>query len=542
METPLRFLDVNAGYGAFPNKPAEARWTLAHLLEDLDLAEIAGALTHHHQAIFSEPMSGNRRLIREIAPFRARLAPCWIALPEIAGDFPVTKDFVREMRDNDVRAVRIEVDTFDLPMTMRVWRPLADALAELNALCVLSVSYGCRDFTRVDALLEIFGNLNTVIANHGWAQWRNVCALMDAHPRLHLEFSHFQANRAVEYFSGRFGVERCLFGTGLPHRAPGAARGYFDFSLLDRKTVAKLAGENLSRLLNGWCPTEGPGASPWRDAFTADAIAGRALSPLILDAHCHIGEDGCTSLAPNIVTPHGDAAGMIELTRRIGINRTAVMSWVGPLSMDSALGNQIVAEAVRRYPDELIGVPTINPEYDSPDAIEAIIRRYHIELGFPGIKTFTPCQCINYDDPTLARWLEYANEHHLYMVFDPKGGVAATDVLANVASRYPQLRIHLDHCGQSWEYAKWAVRMMRRFPNIFAQLNYTMVTNGVIEYLAQEVTAERLLFGTDAPMRDPRPQVAWLVFTRLNEMQKRLIFGENFHRQLEECYPNGRNE
>lgn len=540
METPLRFFDVNAAYGAFPNKPAEARWTLGHLLEDMDLADIAGALTHHHQAVFSEPMTGNRRLLKEIEPHRARLAPCWIALPEVGGEFPTAIDFVREMQDSGVRAVRIEVDAFSFPVTPRVWQPLRDSLGRAGVLCIFAVSYARNDFAKVDSLLELFRDVNCVLVNHGWMQWRNVCALLEAHPHLHIEFSHFQANRAVEYFSDRFGVNRCLFGTGLPHRAAGAARGFFDFSLRNREDVAQMAGGNLSRLLGGWIPADAPDNTPWRDTFTQDAIAGRALSPLLMDAHCHVGHDRCTSLAPDIVTPRGDAAGMIELTRRIGINQTAVMSWAGPLSMEAELGNTIVADAVRRYPDELVGLSTINPEYDSPVFIEKVIQTYHVNLGFSGVKTYTPNQCIDYDDPMLARWLEYAHDHHLYMVFDPKVGVSSTEVLANVASRYPQLRIHLDHCGQSWTYAKWVVEMVQRYPNIFAQLNYTMVTNGVIEYLAEKISAERMLFGTDAPMRDPRPQVGWLVFTRLHEKQKRLIFGENFRNQLRQCYPNGR--
>jgi predicted TIM-barrel fold metal-dependent hydrolase len=47
---------------------------------------------------------------------------------------------------------------------------------------------------------------------------------------------------------------------------------------------------------------------------------------------------------------------------------------------------------------------------------------------------------------------------------------------------------------------------------------------------------DRVLFGTDAPMRDPRPQVGWLVFTRLPEQSKRKIFGSNFARILGECF------
>jgi len=540
MESPLQFIDVNASYGAFPNKPAEARWTLEHLLDDLDLAGIAGALTHHQQAIHSEPMVGNRRLIREIEPHRNRLAPCWIALPDIGGDFPSASDFVREMQDSGVRAVRIELDSFNLPITRRVWKPLRDSLASISALCVFAVAYPRSDFSHLDELLEIFQGLHCVLANHGWMQWRNICALMDAHPHLHIEFSHFQANRAVEYFSERFGVNRCLFGTGLPNRSPGAARGFFDFSLRSRGDVATMAGGNLSRLL-GWAPSIDPNPSLWRDAFTQDALEGRPPSPLIIDAHCHIGHDGCTSIASDIVTPKGDADGMIELTRRAGINKTAIMSWVAPLLMESRQGNEIVASAVRRYPEEFVGVSTINPDYDSPADIEQVIRTYHVEMGFPGLKTFTPRQCIDYDDPLLARWLQFGNDHHLYMVFDPKEAIAATEVLTNVATRYPRLRIHLDHCGQSWVYAKWAVGMVQRFSNIYAQLNYTMVTNGVIEFLTGEVGAERVLFGTDAPMRDPRPQVGWLVFTRLSEDQKRRIFGENFQRQLRQCYPNRRH-
>jgi predicted TIM-barrel fold metal-dependent hydrolase len=224
---------------------------------------------------------------------------------------------------------------------------------------------------------------------------------------------------------------------------------------------------------------------------------------------------------------------MLELTRRCGIDRTAIMSWAGPLAMDTDLGNRVVEDAVRRFPNEFIGLATINPDYDGPEKIEQVIRRYHEELQFPGLKTFTPSQTIDYDDPKFDRWLRYANDHRLYIVYDPKGGAAATQCTVNLATRYPNLSIHLDHCGQSWRYARWAAEMCCRFDNIVAQLNFTTVTNGTIEFLVREIGDDRVLFGTDAPMRDPRPQVAWLTFTRLTESQKRKVFGQNFKRILE---------
>jgi predicted TIM-barrel fold metal-dependent hydrolase len=77
------------------------------------------------------------------------------------------------------------------------------------------------------------------------------------------------------------------------------------------------------------------------------------------------------------------------------------------------------------------------------------------------------------------------------------------------------------------------VQVIKRFPaNVYAQLNFTAVTNGVIEYLVEQVGEDHVMFGTDAPMRDPRPQAGWLVFTRLPERVKRKIFGENFEKIL----------
>lgn len=532
----LLYFDSHAAFGGFPGKQREARWSKQHLLEDLDLAGIAGALVHHSLALHYEPMCGNRRLITEIARQRDRLFPCWVGLPEVAGDFPTAWEFVRELKRHDVRAVRL--DPAGLPVTERVWGALRDALRDLQTLCVLPVNYDGWDFGLVDRWLGLFHASPVLMVGAGWRHWRNVVALMDAHPNLHLEFSHFQANRAMEYIADRFGMDRCLFGTGLPHRAPGAARGFLDFSLLSRREAGQIAGANLRRLL-GVGPTRMPVPGRWHDAITAAVRHGKPVPGQVWDAHCHIGHDGCTALAPNVVTLRGDAAGMIELTRRAGIKKTAIMSWAGPLSMDSALGNRIVERAVRRYPREFIGLATLNPEYDDERAIKRIIRRYHQKLGFPGLKTFTPCQTIDYDDPLFARWLQFANDRKLYLVFDPKGGTAATPCAKNLAQRYPDLSIHLDHCGQSWEYAKWAVGLMRDHPNIVGQLNYTLVTNGVIEYLVEQVGADRLLFGTDAPMRDPRPQVTWLAFTRLTVADKRKIFGENFARLLRRARPHG---
>lgn len=61
------------------------------------------------------------------------------------------------------------------------------------------------------------------------------------------------------------------------------------------------------------------------------------------------------------------------------------------------------------------------------------------------------------------------------------------------------------------------------------------MTWGVIEYFVKEIGAEKILFGTDSPMRDPRPQVGWLAYADISFEDKKLIFGGNMKRILDRC-------
>jgi predicted TIM-barrel fold metal-dependent hydrolase len=296
--------------------------------------------------------------------------------------------------------------------------------------------------------------------------------------------------------------------------------------------MEKITGGNLTRLLRGARPAGQPPLGEWEDSLTAAARASRPLPCEIWDNHCHIIHDGGILPGGGLVFHKGDADGMIEVIRRVGITKTAIMSWESPCSMDTDLGNSTVERAVARYPDEFIGLSSINPEHQSEEEIAAVIEKYHVHLRFPGLKTLISGQNINYDDPSLRAWYEFGDRHRLYAVIDPLSK-QDSDMIANLVRLYPNLRISLDHCGQSWPYARWAADMVNRYANVDAQLTYTSVTNGVIEYLVERCGAGRVMFGTDTPMRDPRPQVGWLVFTRLREPQKRLVFGENFKRLLE---------
>ena len=121
------YFDCNATFGPYPRKHKEARWTRQHLVDDLDLAGIAGALVYHRMAGHYDPLLANLWLLEEIADDRDRLYPCWMALPSLSPEIPSVGEFMRLMEEHDVRAVRLEPETFGIPLKEWLWAELRDA-------------------------------------------------------------------------------------------------------------------------------------------------------------------------------------------------------------------------------------------------------------------------------------------------------------------------------------------------------------------------------------------------------------------------------
>lgn len=524
----LTFFDVNAAYGARPGKHPLERWSLSHLLEDLEFAGIAAAVVRHTQSIHYDPLHGNRRLVAEIEPYRDQLFPCWTVLPNLAGDFLGPGELTARMADAGVRLAAIYPKTFGLPLEPGLLRPLAEALARQEVPLLVPFSE-LGDFDRAHRFLSYFNEGPVVLLEAWWNQWREVQTLMTLHRNLHLEFSNFQVHYGIEWFGQRFGFDRLLFGSGLTAKSPGAARAFLDWHLCSDDDARMVAGGNLHWLLGGSGPTSPPAPPVGHDLLTAAQRAGRPLPARVLDAHCHVLHDGANAAGEQYIMPRGDAGGILALMRKQGIDGAALMSWNGTVGMDAAAGNEVTAAAVAQAPAQLVGLTSLNPTHQSPDEMTAQIERYHLELGFRGLKPYqrTP---LPYNHPSFEAWWEFGAKHRLYGLFHVSvGGVEA---IADIARRHPTLHVVIAHTGGSYAFAEQVVAAMRELPNMHAELTLTTVTNGIIEWLAEQVGAERILFGTDAPMRDPRPQLGWVVFARLPQADKERILGGNFARIL----------
>ena len=207
----------------------------------------------------------------------------------------------------------------------------------------------------------------------------------------------------------------------------------------------------------------------------------------------------------------GDLSHMAELSEYMGVDAYCVAPWLG-IWTDCEEGNRIVADMAKRdkhvYPYALI-----NPTYGTD--VEKEAYHYHVEEKFPAMKMFYSRTGVRYNDPVFEPWYKIANENKLFALMDSGGYPQYLSDMAELAEKYPDITFFLDHAGRNFACAESYAALAKKYDNVYLQLTFTSVPEGLIEYLCAEDLAHKTLYGTDAPMRDPRPQLGWVAFANI---------------------------
>lgn len=531
------FFDCNCEIGPRTDKDPAAPWSTEDVLKWMDQCSIDGALVVHTLSVTHDPVQAREMLAREVRKAPKRLFPCWTAIPPCPGDHqPRPGELIDAMRTQKVRAVKLFPKTHNWPLTVDVVGPLLETLERERILTLINFdempdarlgTYGHLAYATLDALLLKFPRLPVLLQRVWWSAQRMVAALMQRHRHLYIEFANYQINRGLEEYSKFFGAERLLFGSGLPLMSAGAARAFVDYAMLSKKQKELIAGGNLARLL-GVQPAARPALK--LDPLRARAAAGKPVKALVLDGHSHILQEGASS-AGGYLMYKGDADGLVEMKDLLGIRKTAIMSWSGPIACDPVEGNDVIVRAIKRHPERFLGMLYINPLITPAKDLKAQMRKRIGKEGWVGLKPY-PRTGLKYNDPLYAPCWEYANEKRIYSLLHTGGPAGGMDVVKELAKKYPDAQWMIAHTGGSFGMARGVVAAMKECPNIWAELTLTPVTNGVIEWMVNEIGDDRILFGTDAPMRDPRPQFGWVVWADLPVETRKKILGENYQRLL----------
>ncbi len=268
------------------------------------------------------------------------------------------------------------------------------------------------------------------------------------------------------------------------------------------------------------------------DPIVATMREGKPLADeFIFDAHGHIGHEGSMGIA-RMQLPWSDGDGLVGTMDRPGIDRGHVSTWSGITHGDPAR-NDIMLRAVERHPDRLLAFGTINPRY--PEIAAEEMRRVFRNRRMVGYKPYPPRQQVPLTDIRHRPMLEWADEHAAPVLchggLSPANAITP-DQLAHLAPMYPNAQFLLAHAGSSWNLAEALVGTCRQFRNVHAEITYTSILYGVVEYFVRELGRERTLFGSDCVMRDAAPQLGWAAWARIPLEDKRMVLGGNIARIL----------
>ena len=530
---PALYFDAFTEIGPRRHKPIQQQWSLNHLLAEMQHCSISGALVAYTQSLLYDPMFGNRELIRMIAD-HPNLFPVWNVMPHQSGEFPEPEELGRLMDENRVRAVTIYPRSNSWSWQADHSRVLLDWLSEQKILTIVTPAE-LGDWSDVSEFLHRFPDLPVLLRDTVWSQQRYVLPLLETHRNLHISFERLQINEGVEHVYKSGYSDRILFVSNAPTMSAGAHRTYLDYADIPDEARSQMAGGNLTRLLKGLEP---PAAVDNRDEdeLMAAVRRGQPVDAALLDMHMHILHEGLHGAgSTGYRMQNGDPEGVFNLVGRLGYNGGGIMSWDGVVSANAVSGNRAVEAALDLAPRGYWGLATFDPVHYTQSQLERMIPEQYADRRFIGMKPYS-FYGVPFHDPKYDVWWEYGNEHGLYGLIHYSRPDHSE--VQNLAGRFTNARWVIAHAGGNWNHSDRIISIMNSHSNVYGEVTLTPVHLGMIEYLVEGAGADRIMYGSDLPMRDPRQQLGWVVFSRLPVEVKRQILGRNAYKMIERNLPH----
>jgi uncharacterized protein len=258
------------------------------------------------------------------------------------------------------------------------------------------------------------------------------------------------------------------------------------------------------------------------DSFTEKALAGRPLDHcLVIDAHGHLSEN------PNVPLPDTSLKGLLAGMDRMGID-VFCCSAIAAIYNQSRLGNDMVIDAVQRYPERVFGYMCADVGY--PKSVLPELERC-LAAGLRGIKIYSHSihPGFQYSDPAFTPVFEFAEEHRLPLLAHTFSVKELTD-LEQHFNRYPHVRFitaHTASCG-----VEPYIRLAKTYANAYIETCLSICPRGLFERLASAGVSDKVLWGTDEIFMDASQQLGRIVFAQIGEEDKRKMIGRNAARVL----------
>lgn len=242
---------------------------------------------------------------------------------------------------------------------------------------------------------------------------------------------------------------------------------------------------------------------------------------MVIDFHGHVGRWDTFGMVAG-------AGEMVRVMDRAGVDRACVFDIFHP---DGSRANDAVRDFIAPWSGRFVPFAYVSPLM--PGRLVPELERAVDRMGCRGIKVYPPYVGQPLTHPVWEPVWEFAAARGLVVISHTgEEETCPPRMLAELAPRYPGAAFVAGHSGNTREYRRQAIAAVRDCPNVYLETCSTYRTPGVLEELVAGAGADRVLFGSDMPLMDPRVQIGKIVTADLADEDKRLVLGLNARRLL----------
>lgn len=247
---------------------------------------------------------------------------------------------------------------------------------------------------------------------------------------------------------------------------------------------------------------------------------------MIVDCHIHLSSPGCRFNREDVESCLGlaDRAGIDHMVYLFNLQDSGGYD---PAPDDILRSNDLGMTLVQQHPDRFSSFCYLNPAHNEGFLLDEI-ERCIAQGPCAGIKLWVSVKA---DDTRLDPIMERAAALHipiLHHAWYKATGYALNEStpaeVSTLAGRHLDVPIIMAHLGGGgWR----GVLDVKEYPNVLVDTSGAQPQAGLVEYAVEQLGAERVVFGSDWPIRDFAVQRARIDGANLTDHQKIVILGEN---------------
>lgn len=242
----------------------------------------------------------------------------------------------------------------------------------------------------------------------------------------------------------------------------------------------------------------------------------------IIDCHCHLG-----SYFNFFVPGHSPEDMMISMDN-IGVEKSCISTHMS-LSSDIKRGNEFMKDTVIRYPERFIGFFTYNPHF--PILMKSEIPKYFKLVGIKGIKIHQGTHKTNLMNPGYRYIYKFAADHRIPIMIHT-WALETIKEIEEISLEYSDAVFIMGHFGAIPDNMKYAAKVIRARNNVYGDTTVSMMYERNVEWLIEIAGDDKVLFGTDTPFYDPRPNIGRILMSDLPGAVKEKVLGSTMERIL----------